>query len=92
MIKKGINNSHKKDIFFDLQDYMFTSKNINRYTKHIIHFNNENIIPKSSLKNIVTNKKETINNVKEIIKETEVKETIKKTEVKETKKTKEKFR
>ena len=84
MIKKGINNSHKKDIFFDLQDYMFTSKNINRYTKHIIHFNNENIIPKSSLKNIVTNKKETINNVKEIIKETEVKETIKETEVKET--------
>jgi len=86
MIKKGINNSHKKDIFFDLQDYMFTSKNINRFTKHIIIFNNENIIPKSSLKNIVTNKKETINNVKENIKETEVKETIKKTEVKETKK------
>lgn len=86
MIKKGINNSHKKDIFFDLQDYMFTSKNINRFTKHIIIFNNENIIPKSSLKNIVTNKKETINNVKENIKETEVKETIKKTKVKETKK------
>ena len=86
MIKKGINNSHKKDIFFDLQDYMFTSKNINRFTKHIIIFNNENIIPKSSLKNIVTNKKETINNVKENIKETKVKETIKKTEVKETKK------
>ena len=86
MIKKGINNSHKKDIFFDLQDYMFTSKNINRFTKHIIVFNNENIIPKSSLKNIVTNKKETINNVKENIKETEVKETIKKTKVKETKK------
>jgi hypothetical protein len=84
MIKKGINNSHKNDIFFDLQDYMFTSKNINRFTKHIIIFNNENIIPKSSLKNIVTNKKETINNVKENIKETEVKETIKKTEVKET--------
>ena len=60
MIKKGINtsyhNSHKKDIFFDLQDYMFTSKNINRFTKHIIIFNNENIIPKSSLKHIETNK------------------------------------
>ena len=53
MIKKGIHNSHKKDIFFDLQDYMFTSKNINRFTKHIIVFNNENIIPKSSLKNIL---------------------------------------
>jgi hypothetical protein len=42
--------------FTDLQDYMFTSKNINRYTKHIIHFNNrlndEVIMPKSSLKNI----------------------------------------
>ena len=65
MIKKGINTSyhnshkkdyHKKDIFFDLQDYMFTSKNINRFTKHIIIFNNENIIPKSSLKHIETNK------------------------------------
>lgn len=79
MIKKGTNNVHKKDFFYDLQDYMFTSKNINRYTKHIIHFNNENITPKSSLKNIEYNVKETI------VKETNVKETIKvKLKVKET--------
>ena len=91
MIKKGINTSyhnshkkdyHKKDIFFDLQDYMFTSKNINRFTKHIIIFNNENIIPKSSLKNIEINLKETNNqtnknNIKETIKET-IKENVKK--------------
>ena len=80
MIKKGINTSyhnshkkdyHKKDIFFDLQDYMFTSKNINRFTKHIIVFNNENIIPKSSLKNIENNIKETNNQTNKInIKET----------------------
>ena len=71
MIKKGIHNSHKKDIFFDLQDYMFTSKNINRFTKHIIVFNNENIIPKSSLKNIENNIKETNNQTNKInIKET----------------------
>jgi hypothetical protein len=67
MIKKEINYSnnkridypYKKDIFFDLQDYMFTSNNINRFTKHIIIFNNENLIPKSSLKYIKNN--ETIN-------------------------------
>ena len=64
-------NSHKRDIFFDLQDYMFTSKNINRFTKHIIVFNNENIIPKSSLKNIEINIKETNNQTNKInIKET----------------------
>ena len=56
--KKRTNYVHKKDIFFDLQDYMFTSKNINRFTKHIIIFNNENIMPKSSLKNIETNIKD----------------------------------
>ena len=71
MIKKGTNNVHKKDFFYDLQDYMFTSKNINRYTKHIIHFNNENITPKSSLKNIEYNVKETI--VKETNKNKEIK-------------------
>jgi hypothetical protein len=38
---------------------MFTSNNINRFTKHIIIFNNENLIPKSSLKYIKNN--ETIN-------------------------------
>ena len=90
MIKKGTNNVHKKDFFYDLQDYMFTSKNINRYTKHIIHFNNENITPKSSLKHIEEtnkpNKKETFDKVEETIKKTEVKETIKENVVKETKK------
>ena len=78
MIKKEINYAHKirtnyvhkKDIFFDLQDYMFTSKNINRFTKHIIIFNNVNIMPKSSLKNIETNikdigNKETNKDIKE---------------------------
>ena len=87
MINKGINlsyhnshknNSHKNNIFFDLQDYMFTSKNINRFTKHIIIFNNENIIPNSSLKYIETSKT--------IIKDTLVKESkIKDTLVKEFK-------
>lgn len=52
-------NKSNRDIFFDLQDYMFTSKNINRYTKHIIHFHNkindEIIMPKSSLNHIKTN-------------------------------------
>jgi len=77
MIKKGINNSYKKDIFYDLQDYMFTSKNINRYTKHIIHFNNENITPKSSLKHIEeTNKKETFDKVEETNNKPKVKKTI----------------
>jgi hypothetical protein len=51
-----INVSNKMDILLDLQDYMFTSKNMDRYTKHIINFhnkiNNEIIMPKSSLKNI----------------------------------------
>jgi hypothetical protein len=82
MFKKGMNtsyhNSHKRDIFFDLQDYMFTSKNINRFTKHIIIFNNENIIPKSSLKNIETNKETIKETIKETNKETN-KETIRET-------------
>jgi hypothetical protein len=54
-----INVSNKMDILLDLQDYMFTSKNMDRYTKHIINFhnkiNNEIIMPKSSLKNIEKN-------------------------------------
>jgi len=49
-------NSNKRNILFELQDYMFTSNNINKYTKHIINFhsklNDEIIMPKSSLKNI----------------------------------------
>jgi hypothetical protein len=74
--KRTYHHHHQKDIFFDLQDYMFTSKNIYRFTKHIIIFNNENLMPKSSLKNIKTNihdiknketfEKKTIKNVKEI--------------------------
>ena len=34
----------KGNIIFDLQDYMFTSKNIQRYTKHMIQID---IKPKS---------------------------------------------
>jgi hypothetical protein len=87
MIKKGMNtsyhNSHKKDIFLDLQDYMFTSKNINRFTKHIIIFNNENIIPKSSSKNIVTDVKEDNYQTNKMIKEP-IKEPKKIIKVKET--------
>lgn len=41
MNKIAVNN---KDIIFDLQDYMFTSNNINKYTKHIIQIN---LIPQS---------------------------------------------
>jgi hypothetical protein len=52
MSKITINTSKKMDILSELQDYMFTSKNIDRYTKHIITFNKTDIIPKSSLKNI----------------------------------------
>jgi len=52
MSKITINTSKKMDILSDLQDYMFTSKNIDRYTKHIITFNKTDIMPKSSLKNI----------------------------------------
>jgi hypothetical protein len=52
MSKITINTSKKMDILSDLQDYMFISKNIDRYTKHIITFNKTDIMPKSSLKNI----------------------------------------
>lgn len=37
MIKQTL-NTNKSNIIFDLQDYMFTSKNMNRYTKHMIQF------------------------------------------------------
>ena len=48
---EGNNNS----IINDLQDYMFTSKNMLRYTKHIINFPsnvNKQMKPRQSLKNI----------------------------------------
>jgi hypothetical protein len=42
-------NTNTNVLLVELEDYMFTSKNINRYTKHMI----QNIIePKSSTKNI----------------------------------------
>jgi hypothetical protein len=53
MIKQTIN---KSNMIVDLQDYMFTSKNINRYTKHMIQITGsiDTMIPKpkSSLKHI----------------------------------------
>ena len=42
-------NSNTNLLIVDLEDYMFTSKNINRYTKHMIQIVSE---PKSSTKNI----------------------------------------
>ena len=48
---KQVNN--KRNIIIDLQDYMFTSTNIDRYTKHMIQISDSiNLRPKSSLKNI----------------------------------------
>lgn len=41
-----------KNSLYDLQDYMFTSDNLNRFTKHMIQIN---INPKASLKNIIIN-------------------------------------
>ena len=41
-----------KNIITDLQEYMFTSNNLNRFTKHM---NQTNINPKSSVKNIDKN-------------------------------------
>ena len=39
---------NKNALLLDLEDYMFTSKNINRYTKHMI----QNVLePKESTKN-----------------------------------------
>jgi hypothetical protein len=48
MIKSSYHNN-KSNIIFDLQDYMFTSTNINRYTKHMIRFD-----PKPSSKSLPT--------------------------------------
>ena len=42
-------NTNSNLLIVDLEDYMFTSKNINRYTKHMIQIVSE---PKSSTKNI----------------------------------------
>jgi hypothetical protein len=51
MIKQAVNN--KSNIIIDLQDYMFTSTNIDRYTKHMIQISDSiTLRPKSSLKNI----------------------------------------
>jgi hypothetical protein len=48
----------KSNLMYELEDYMFTSKNINRYTKHMIQNVTE---PKSSRKNIEQINKEQIN-------------------------------
>ena len=48
----------KSNLIYELEDYMFTSKNINRYTKHMIQNVTE---PKSSRKNIEQINKEQIN-------------------------------
>ena len=51
MIKQTVNN--KSNIIIDLQDYMFTSTNIDRYTKHMIKISESIVLrPKSSLKYI----------------------------------------
>ena len=47
------------NIINSLQDYMFTSKNLTRYTKHMIQFD---IKPKSTLKNIEPRFNRSINN------------------------------
>lgn len=52
MIKQTVNN---KSVFIgiNLQDYMFTSTNIDRYTKHMIQISECTVLkPKSSLKHI----------------------------------------
>ena len=50
--------TNKSNILYDLEDYMFTSKNMNRYTKHMI----QNVTqPKSSTKYIEQINKEQIN-------------------------------
>lgn len=41
-LEKQTVNRTNTPIGVDLQDYMFTSKNMNRYTKHIIQFNSNN--------------------------------------------------
>ena len=49
MFKSQNTNTNTNLLIVDLEDYMFTSKNINRYTKHMIQIVSE---PKSSTKNI----------------------------------------
>jgi len=51
-------NTNTNLLIVDLEDYMFTSKNINRYTKHMIQIVSE---PKSSTKNIEPKNREQIN-------------------------------
>jgi len=49
------NNNNNTNIILELQDYMFISKNIDRYTKHIIQVSDSIVLrPKSSLKHIDT--------------------------------------
>ena len=53
MIKQTVNNKSNIPIAIDLQDYMFTSTNIDRYTKHMIQISDSIVLrPKSSLKHI----------------------------------------
>jgi hypothetical protein len=53
-------NTNKSNLLYELEDYMFTSKNMNRYTKHMI----QNVTkPKSSTKNIEHINKEPINTI-----------------------------
>ena len=50
-------------IIDELRDYMFTSKNIDRYTKHIIKINDrDNFLPKTCFKNINDNNNDLQNN------------------------------
>ena len=51
-------NTNKSSIIVDLKDYMFTSKNMNKFTKHMTQIVSE---PKSSTKNIEQINKEQIN-------------------------------
>ena len=63
MIKQTVNNKSNIPIGIDLQDYMFTSTNIDRYTKHMIQVSDSIVLrPKSSLKHIEKkeNKEKTI--------------------------------
>ena len=59
-------NTNKSNLIYELEDYMFTSKNMNRYTKHMIQ---DVTKPKSSTKNIEHINKEHIN--KSVIKKRE---------------------
>jgi hypothetical protein len=57
-------NTNKSNLLYELEDYMFTSKNMNRYTKHMI----QNVTkPKSSTKNIEHINKEPINTINKCV-------------------------